>query len=145
MRFVLLALMIALLPLRAWLGDSMAMQGSPQAKNTIEIVAIAADPIRAGATIFLNSDNSPLPCHETAPAKAHPSAHSVVGKSANASDFSAHGDCVDCSLCQVCHSVALTSVINALPLLAVPAQSVLTAHTLFASVPRAPHIKPPIF
>ena len=144
MRFVLLALMIALLPLRAWLGDSMAMQGSPQPKNAIKIVAGTANPTRAGTTISLNSDMSPMPCHEAASDKSHPSGNSVVSTSANAGDLSAHGDCGDCSLCQVCHSVALTSVINALPLLAVPTQSVLGNHTLFASVPRAPHIKPPI-
>ena len=130
MRAVLLVLMIALLPLRAWLGDSMAMQLDIRPSTTIEIIATSADPVRARATFSLNFDDSPLPCHESA--------------SATANDLIPHGDCADCSLCQICHSVALTAVISPLPLLALPTQAVQSGQTLFASVPRAPHIKPPI-
>ncbi len=122
MRAIFIVLMIALLPLRAWLGDSMAMQVGMKSAYAIEIIATSADSIRAGATFSLNSNTSLLPCH----------------------DQTAHGDCADCSTCQVCHSVALAPVINLFPVLALPTQAVQSGQTLFASVPRAPHLKPPI-
>ena len=55
-----------------------------------------------------------------------------------------HGDCAECSTCQVCHSVALSPVTNPLPLLALPTQAVHSEQMLFVSVPRALHLKPPI-
>ncbi len=144
MRALLLIFLIALLPLRAWSGDSMAMQANTNPTLAIEIIASTAYPVRASATFLLKSEGSLLPCHESMPATAHPADHSAFNASTTFTNLTAHGDCADCSLCQLCHSVALTPVIKALPLLAMPTQAVHSTQSRFTSVPRAPHTKPPI-
>lgn len=138
MRILLVALMIALLPVRAWLGDAMAMQMVTGHSNTIEIVATIPDHIRAGGTFSLNSETVALPCHEADVATGHASHDTTPTEPA------AHGDCAQCSTCQVCHGVALSLATHPLPLLALPTQLMHSGQALFASVPRAPHLKPPI-
>ena len=138
MRAVLLVLMIALLPLRVWLGNAMAMQNMAGPGNTIENIAVSAYPIRAGTIFYLNSETLAGPCHEAA---------SVAGQASDvtpSTDSAAHSDCTQCSTCQLCHSVALSSVSRLLPLLALPTQALQSSPTRFASVARAPHLKPPI-
>jgi len=116
MRLVLLVLLITLLPLRGWTGDVMAMQqNSPQ-----------------------------LPCHEMvvdhghAVDSVHPDSVSPAGKPA------LQGECNKCNTCQICHSVALYPFTSPVPFveLSTPVQH--KGLTLFASVPHAPRLKPPI-
>ncbi len=144
MRAAFLILMIALLPLRGWLGDAMAMQMVTGHSVTTETIATQAGPIRAGATFFLNSATAPLPCHDAESAMGHPSEPGALNTTTASSDPASHSDCAQCSTCQVCHSVALFPVIRPLPLLSLPTQLMHSGHALFASVPRAPHLKPPI-
>jgi hypothetical protein len=142
MRFLLVALMIALLPVRAWLGDAMAMQTLSGFSETIEIVAISAGNIRAGATFYQDLTALPLPCHATAATPHHAS------NAATPPEACEHTDCADCHLCplcQLCHSMVLVLAVAPWPLLALPAQWTHGDQTLFASAPRAPHLKPPIF
>lgn len=147
MRAVFLILMIALLPLRGWLGDAMAMQMVTGHTGTIEIVATHAYPIRAEADFSLNSQASTLPCHDAALDTAHPAdpglSATLLATTASG-DTPAHGDCAQCTTCQVCHSVALSPGANRLPLLTLPTQAVHSGQTRFVSVPRAPQHKPPI-
>lgn len=138
MRTVFLILMIALLPVRAWLGDAMAMQTVSGSEFTTKTIAISPEKIRAATTFTSNSDTLSPPCHDTAATVAHPSDLTTLP------DLAAHGDCDQCSTCQVCHSVALSPVMHALPLLTLPTQVALSGQAFFASVPRAPHLKPPI-
>lgn len=116
MRFVFLVLMIALLPFRGWAGNAMAMQ-----QTTPE-----------------------LPCHEMVADHGH-SVDSVQPDSASASGKPAeHGECDQCNICQICHSVALYSFTSPVPFVAPPTPVQSKGLTLFASVPHAPHLKPPI-
>jgi len=138
MRLLLVALMITLLPVRAWLGDAMAMQMVAGHSNTIEIIATDADKKRAGGAFFLNLESPVQPCHDADATMDHAS-HITTP-----TDPADHSDCAKCSTCQVCHSVALSPAAHLLPLLALPTQLAHSSHALFASVPRAPHLKPPI-
>ena len=141
MRLLLVALMIALLPVRAWLGDAMAMQMVAGPSATLQMAESSASHAKAGATFSLNSETVPLPCHDAASAEGH---WSDFPTSPTSTDPATHSDCAQCSTCQVCHSVALSPVITLLPMLAMPTQVVHSGHALFASVPRAPYLKPPI-
>lgn len=142
MRLLLVALMIALLPVRAWLGDAMAMQMVAGPSATLKMAESSASPVKAGATFSLNSETVPLPCHDATSAVGHASDFPT---SPTSTDPATHSDCAQCSTCQVCHSVALSPVINLLPMLAMSTQVVHGGHALFASAPRAPYLKPPIF
>ncbi len=116
MRFVFLVLMIALLPLRGWTEVAMAMQQTAPE----------------------------LPCHEMVADHGH-SVDSVQPDSASASGNPAeHGECDQCNICQICHSVALYPFTSPLPFVALPTPVQSKGLTLFASVPDAPHLKPPI-
>ncbi len=93
MRAVWIALLIALLPLRGWVGDAMALGLAP-AMAVPAAVADAEEP----------------PCHHAAlPAHA--------GESAPALGLHVHdgAGCADCAACQICHTVALAIAVPALP------------------------------
>jgi len=140
MRFLLIALMIALLPVRAWPGDAMAMHSLAGTADTIEMVASIAHSVRAEGNFYSDSNASPLPCHEAA-AAADPATQ------ATSTDPCDHTDCAQCTLCtlcQVCHSMVLMLGAPPLPLLALSTQLAHGDQTLLASVPRAPQLKPPI-
>lgn len=142
MRYLIVTLMMALLPVRAWLGDAMALSMAVGDANAMKIVAASAEPARAGSTFSLKKALTPQPCHE-----AHGEAHTAISHLAEttpSADHTAHSDCNQCSTCQICHSVVLSPPAQALPLLALPTQLAHSNHALFASVPRAPHLKPPI-
>ena len=105
MRHLVLALMIALLPLRGWAGEVMATQMAASAVS-IEAVAIETKASDAheteGKASFIHhkqmvesSDVAPV-CHEQL--VSHPD-------TANAAN-SEH--CTTCPACQVCHTVALS-------------------------------------
>jgi len=83
MRTFWLALLVALLPLRGWMGDAMALGLAP-AWAAPAAVADAEEP----------------PCHHAA-LPAH------VGEPAP--ELHAHdgAGCADCAACQICHTVAL--------------------------------------
>lgn len=143
MRALVLLFMIALLPLRAWLGDSMAMQVDTEPTVLIEMIAASADTTRAGASFYVNTNAAHLPCHDQASAMGQTSELSTSTPDAS-DDLTIHSDCAECSVCVVCHSVALSTAINLFPVLALPTHMVQSGQALFASVPRAPQLKPPI-
>jgi len=140
MRFLLIALMIALLPVRAWPGTAMAMQTLNASAETIEIIAVSAYAERAEGTFDSDSTASPLPCHEAA-AAADQASHAA---SAEPCDHTDCAQCTLCTLCQVCHSMVLMLGAPPLPLLALSTQLAHGDQHLLASVPRAPQLKPPI-
>lgn len=85
MRYLVIALMIVLLPLRGWAGDSMATQMASTAVN-----------IEAGAA-RTHEMSAVIDC-----------AGHYAGKQADASESkSANGE--TCQACQACHTVALSS------------------------------------
>jgi hypothetical protein len=127
MRMFLLALMIALLPLRGWLGDVMAIEQVGQART-------------AAHTSDLHSD-----CHE---AQLHhgqlDATHEGLATGSEQGPVQAAGDCTGCTACQICHSVALAGPFSLTPTAAPATSAPQTQARLHASIARAPGFKPPI-
>jgi hypothetical protein len=153
MRRLLLILMISLLPLRGWVGDVMAVEMSTaaaaQKANATELVANYVYPTLArGQFDGKNAVPAHLECPGHAAAAAGPTADSTsAGASVDvvaSADDAPNGHCNTCSVCQICHSVALASAVvvylpnftaNTLPF---------TGSTRFASAFTALSQKPPI-
>lgn len=126
MRVLLLALMIALLPLRVWVGDAMAMERMSSA-----LISVHA------AETMSHERHEAQPCHEHAG-----DAHTAPAGEGNNSH--AGGDCSSCTVCQICHSVALTGLLPLITAAALPTAAPHTHAVLHASAERAPGFKPPI-
>lgn len=134
MRRLAFILLILLMPLRGWAGDAMAIQmalhpGVPHAAAT----EAAPGSEHHGATAQADHRNQAQPANAV-DCTDHAAADSAAPDS----------HCQTCTMCQACHSLAITlpasalpgaEPLNALPLL--PAQ-------FFASADRAPGLKPPI-
>lgn len=123
LRFLFLALLIALLPLRGWVGDVMAME-----RTTTALAQGSGHHLMVSAADIHADTHADCPGHAGTPAPA-----------ASAAD-----DCGTCTACQLCHAPALTPA---------GATSVHLPHigprpgapTIdFASAERAPGFKPPI-
>lgn len=124
MRHYLVILMIALLPLRSWAGDVMAVSMSTQALTTVSTELVVK--------------------HDSAAVEdcaGHSGSASDVSEAATAED----GHCSNCVTCQICHSVALVSIgVASAGTPEANRLGVSTAAT-FASAPLADSVKPPIF
>lgn len=126
MRHLFVAFMIALLPLRGWVGDAMAAQ--------MTNAALA----QTGVASHHAMHDAPVDMALHADCAGHHDSHTDDHQA------SSQGDCGTCTACQICHSVALT--------LPVPQHAPghpssvqpQTAHPQFTSVERAPGVKPPI-
>ncbi|MCR6476764.1 hypothetical protein NU688_11455 [Variovorax sp. ZS18.2.2] len=137
MRTLLLALMIALLPIRGWLGDAMAVE---MVRHSLPAASLVAQEASA-ASVAVDAH-----CHEAMDAAdsgmdtmAH---HHDEG---NSSDHGTdHQGCGTCTVCQVCHTVALggtplIDIVHGAP------QVLPTAHAArFASAEPVLGLKPPI-
>lgn len=143
MRAAVLFLMMALLPWRAWVGDAMAMQMTAGLLGAIEIKAVSEDRSWAEGTISLKYENQSLPCHDASSASSLATDH-TTHPAVTADAAAAHSDCAQCSTCQICHGVGLFPEIAALPRLAMATLGVPGDQAVLASVPQAPHLKPPI-
>lgn len=134
MHRLFLFILIALLPLRGWVGDVMAMEMASQQLNTILSVATHAQP--TGATGQFGSQNAAA-THSECP--GHPAM-----ASGDASDNTASGHCNTCGVCQICHTVALAGTAAFNPPQAVFVLPLPLGSTRFASALPAPSLKPPI-
>lgn len=145
MRHLLLALMIALLPLRGWVGDAMAM----------EMMASALDHRVESASYFIAShadSTSPEAQFNAQPmdmVHADCPGHATMASSGNTPADSQHhadaADCATCAACQICHTVALTPIPLQIAAAVLPAGQPQTSSPHFASAERTPGFKPPIF
>ena len=97
MRYLVVLVMIVLLPLRGWAGDSMATQmaGSHIA---IESGASYAHKMGAAAT-FDQQKQAAHDCHDVLAGQPH--------SGQTESNMSESGHCGTCQACQACHTVAL--------------------------------------
>jgi len=136
MRTLLLALMIALLPIRGWLGDAMAVEMVRHSLLAASLVAEEASPASVAADAH---------CHEAmeaADSGMDTMAHDDEGSSTN--HGTDHQGCGTCTVCQVCHTVALGGT----PLIDIAhgaPQAPPAAHAArFASAEPVPGLKPPI-
>lgn len=123
-RILFLALLIALLPLRGWVGDAMAME------RTAAALAQTAE-----HSLMVDMADHHADCHGHA---------ATVNAHAEAAPPSMADDCGSCTACQICHTLALTPVsLTSVPsphLAGHPDAPVIT----FSSAERAPGFKPPI-
>jgi len=139
MRFLVLALMIVLLPLRSWAGDVMALEMAQQQSAATKTGVAHAMP--AGATAHLTSNATPYNsghCPDQAQAN--------VGVQAATSDSqdTAQDHCNTCTACQVCHSVAVASEVQLPVVHHLPHYVPTTSTATFTSAAPAPGFKPPI-
>jgi hypothetical protein len=124
MRTLFLALMIALLPLRGWVGDVMAVELAQQSM--------------AGAHQAMSAMAD---CHEGHAGHA-PMAQAAPQAQPDGEHTTA--DCSTCTVCQICHSVALASVLPQLPGTTLPMAAPRASQPQYASAERVQGDKPPI-
>lgn len=103
MRHLFLIIMIALLPLRGWVGDAMATgmavtQLQYQSQTATNIIATHAH--TAGGKARFNL--------ETVVAQAARTAADCSGHASGGEPHAADRHCESCSVCQACHTVALS-------------------------------------
>ena len=125
MRHFIVIVMIALLPLRSWAGDLMALSMTTHGLQ--------------GASIELVT-TTPQSSDEIQDCAGHPSSQS------NATDTEAadNGHCKTCVSCQICHSVALVAIAP-VSLDAPELHNLMAASAFpFASASLADTVKPPI-
>lgn len=119
MRACFIALMIALLPLRGWVGGEMAAE-------------MAFPPTQATT-------------HAMQRAASHPDCAlhaAVAGMSATPDDGTDPGS--GCTACQMCHALAMEAPPSRQAVEALPWRTVPVAASNFASADRALSVKPPI-
>lgn len=130
MRRWFILVLVALLPLRGWVGDAMA--GQMLAQHLAATKTVASTPVSMGG-----GEHSDCMGHAASPAA--PAADEAV-----VADAPAGADCPTCAQCQACSSFALALP----PAIALPplAQAVVPgeAAARFASADPLPGLKPPI-
>jgi len=129
MRRWFVLIMIALLPIRGWVGDVMAADMVTQRLATVQQVQVVAQQ-PADATADPHAD-----CHGKA------AAHSPAPATDSATTAT---DCGSCTSCQVCHSVGMATVAGASPFVPAPHAAPPVRGTHFASAEPARGFKPPI-
>jgi hypothetical protein len=135
MRHLLFAVLIALLPLRGWVGDAMATQMAA-GKIQHQAAQIAAE---AG---HLHED---MEMAHTGHATETPALHDCAGQPADGDNsHAADGHCETCAACQACHTVALTPAAPDLPPYFSASTPPLPVADPFASADAALRQKPPI-
>ncbi len=139
MRTLLLALMIALLPIRGWLGDAMAVE---MVRHSLPTVAsLVSETSSSGAMAAEAHCHGAMGADSSMDAMADP-----TGSHDSSNDNGAdHQGCGTCTACQVCHTVALGGMPPLIDTVHSAPQAPPAAHaTRFASAEPAPGLKPPI-
>jgi hypothetical protein len=133
MRHLLLALMIALLPVRGWSSGAMAVSMAAQSVNTIKIIASHSYSMRA-------YDQSNTQIQTSMPAECPMLAHAPDGSSTPAPAALFHG----CNVCQLCMAVVTGYPMTLVAAASLPQATPAVGKVSFASALRAPGFKPPI-
>ncbi len=133
-RHIVLALMIALLPLRGWVGDAMAGQMLQQ-----QLAAINSEAADVDFTSGSGSFNASVALHGQ-DCEGHMGG---MDHSASMGDMAA-SDCVTCPSCQVCHGFVLVMPLPATSLTVHPQTAPAVRGETFASAEAVQGFKPPI-
>jgi hypothetical protein len=135
MRTLLLALMIALLPLRGWVGDAMALDMVAEALHT------PTDAIKSVATgTHSTGHGDHFEAHH-----ADCTGHAMAAAAPTHDTAGAHGaNCASHADCQLCHSVALAPLPLTLAPTALPVAMPPLALAGFVSAEPSRGFKPPI-
>lgn len=128
-----LLLLIALLPLRGWVGDAAA--ADMLAQHAVAAQPAAAKPVRMGPAAH---DERQLPHHDCVEHAHTPAAMEAAGPS---DDVSA---CAACASCLVCSSVAMAWHSAAAPLPVATVTRPGSSSPRFASADPARELRPPI-
>jgi len=141
MRVLLLALMIALLPLRGWVGDAMAMEmvAATLQQPEIAINSVAYHQDMARETAQFEAPHEAM-VHADCPGHA-----AMTDAPADSQHQADAADCATCAACQICHTVALTPIPLQIASTTLPTVQPQASSHHFASAERAPGFKPPIF
>lgn len=123
MRRILIILMIALLPLRSWAGDLMAVSMSTEAL-TVASASIAVHQVTA----------------DTKDCAGHSGPQSLTSDAIALDD----SHCKTCVTCQICHSVALVNLATVASNTAPRNLRTTPIASIFASATLATSVKPPI-
>lgn len=134
MRVFMVALMIALLPLRGWLGDAMAAQELRSAAQHETAHAVAWTESAPDASVHAN-------CHEMGAAAAVSAGNDL---SASPADAGTSDDAQRCSACQLCHSTVLATTSPFLVTQRLPLAPPVSAALHFASAEPVRGFNPPI-
>lgn len=137
MRPLFFALMIALLPLRGWMGDAMAMEMASQQIFAMQSIASNEESTGASGHLHVNSEEPHTECH------GHAGAAADVNVS-ESPDSAMHDHCNTCGACQICHTIAVTAMTGMMVESAMPHVLRPAGGIQFASAVSAPHLKPPI-
>lgn len=103
MRHLFLILLIALLPVRGWVGDAMAtgMAGTPaQHQQQVATKMVAGHVHEVGAQGHFD--------HDAVVAQAGQAAADCTGHASGVASHAASTHCESCTACQACHTVALS-------------------------------------
>ena len=138
MRVLLFALMIALLPLRGWVGDAMAMPAN--AGHCSEMQAAAHTTHSMGARDQFDANSGATHANCLSPAGA--STHASTGNAAQMGN--ADDQCCTPSACQICHTLALTGAVRLNVGAAEPSRPWPAGAMQFASAVTTVGLKPPI-
>lgn len=142
MRRLVFILMIALLPLRGWMGEAMATEMATMHLIATQVINTPAnanlDTKKGVSSSFSGMSASAMP----ADCEMHANATSDSSNASNAADASAAGQ--TCTNCQSCHAAGLVCTVHII--------SAITTHTpapaahvsLYASAKLALSQKPPI-
>lgn len=142
MRHLIFALMIALLPLRGWMGDAMATQMAVQALQTAQAPAgllVGDEPASSGLTAQHHGAAASFAVGMASDCATHVSDDSASGGAA-----SVDANCENCPACQACHTVALSAVEHRQAAHAPPGPIPGSSMMFFASADPASGQKPPI-
>jgi len=158
MRRLILAVMIVLLPWRGWMGDVMAMDTALVTQNAIQSIA-DHDHLTMGSA-HSDTDSGLFAArggHGLCPEHVHADASAPGAAPAGLPGTGAHDDATDtdsdsdqasdggaCTVCQVCHTVAMSADAASLPALPLPALVPEMSFPSFTSALPAPGLKPPI-
>lgn len=139
MRNLFLIFMIALLPLRGWASDAMAtgmLASQVQQHQQTTTKKIAAHGHEAGTKAHQDT--------ETAVAVAAPTAADCPDHASGAESHAANAHCDSCSVCQACHTVALSPAAAGVTAVFDLRTAPRAAVAQFASAEAALRQKPPI-
>lgn len=136
MRHWFIILLIALLPLRGWVGDAMALQDIAAEPETTVVSANKDHPTAVEAPFSQENGASAMTgrlhaaCHETG--VAAPTEGLQTGHAAQ------------CNACQICHSAAVSPDLSLPAAPTLPTAAPVFKATAVTSATPAPGLKPPI-
>ena len=137
MRFWILALMIAVLPLRAWAGDVMAVNMASQAVLKAQAGPLSLQANPRGDTHLIAGPAMPEDC----PMNLLPASNPVAASDDSAADTTT---VCNCNTCELCMTLATAARVDRSPVRFTHSSEPDNKKTAFTNADRASFLKPPI-